>query len=57
MTVINLQPIRYRLVHRADGFYTEIWVDGLYTRIQAAFSREQAIQAVRMSRQRFTFKE
>lgn len=47
----------YRQIAGPDGKgYTEVWVDGLYSRIQSLVSAQQALQMVRQSRAVYTFK-
>lgn len=47
---------RYRQVAGPDGQgYTDVWVDGKYSRIQALVSAVQALQMVRSSRKTYSF--
>lgn len=50
--------VRYRQILASDGYIsTEIWVNGSYSRIQAALTVEQALAAVYESRKRFLFRD
>lgn len=52
-----MSGFRHRVIMGPDGEgYTEVWVDGRYSRIQAVLTATEALQRVRASRLAFTFK-